>query len=336
MRWEDERYVRVYTRDTAEWLALGWEAQALLVLLLRKADRAGIVQTGKAGARGIVALVGMPPDVGQRALTALLEDGCLREMAGGYVFPNFLAAQEARSTDAHRKREQRARDREKALAGGSVGSLSGLDVEARMSRVSGQQSVTASHHDVTPYGHTASQNVTDVTSAVTGDTRGVTGDVTNVTPYLAVPSRTVPFTASQSAAAADARHDDLPDATEAAHEVCDARPPLILEAQVATAPTRTPSAGEALYSTIEFIRKEECERHGLPFIPSRWAYSRQNKDLGPVAKLPKGHEDKVRFEAAWLAFLADPKALELDEPLSLAFFWKMRSRYEGLGLRGEP
>ena len=32
MRWEDERYVRVYTRDTPGWLSLSFDAQALLFL----------------------------------------------------------------------------------------------------------------------------------------------------------------------------------------------------------------------------------------------------------------------------------------------------------------
>jgi hypothetical protein len=95
MRWADERYVRVYTRDTGEWLALGWEAQALFIFALRKADRAGIVQTGKAGARGLAGMTGVPLEVVERVLPLLLEDGCLRECDGGYIVPNFIAAQEA-------------------------------------------------------------------------------------------------------------------------------------------------------------------------------------------------------------------------------------------------
>lgn len=189
MRWEDERYVRVYTRDTAEWLALGWEGQALLLLLLRKADRAGILQTGKAGVRGVAALAGMPLEVVQRVLPALLDDGCLRTMdGGGYVFPNFLQAQEARSSDAQRKREQRARDREKALAGGASGSRSGLDAEVTMSRAAGQDAGHRSHHAVT----STPDNVTAVTESVTPS---------RTVPYRTEPGRAVPKTSS---AAADA------------------------------------------------------------------------------------------------------------------------------------
>jgi hypothetical protein len=203
MRWEDERYVRVYVRDTAEWLALGWQAQTLLVLLLRKADRAGIVHTGKAGVRGLAALVGMPLDVVTVALPALLEDGCLRGMEGGYVFPNFLLAQEAKSSDAQRKREQRARDRDKALASGSSGSAAGLDIEAAMSRAAGQNSGGASRPAVTPGGHTTSRGVTDVTDLVT-PSRAV--------PCLAVPSQQ-PSAAAEASAGGQASLVSVPATT---------------------------------------------------------------------------------------------------------------------------
>ena len=47
MRWEDENYVRLYTRDTTDWKLLSWEARALFVLLMRKLDRAGILELGR-------------------------------------------------------------------------------------------------------------------------------------------------------------------------------------------------------------------------------------------------------------------------------------------------
>ena len=118
MRWDDERYVRIYTRDTAEWMALSWEARALLVELLRKADRAGFVQTGKLETKGVAGLVRMPLDVVERALDELLEDGCISRVEKGYLFPNFVQAQETRSSPAQRKRDQRERDRDGLAADG--------------------------------------------------------------------------------------------------------------------------------------------------------------------------------------------------------------------------
>jgi hypothetical protein len=102
MRWEDERWVKVYTRDTAEWLALGWEAQALFLLLLRKSDRAGLLHSGRARVRGLAALAGMPLEVVERALPLLLEDGCVQETDKGFLIPNFIAAQ--RSSRGHARR----------------------------------------------------------------------------------------------------------------------------------------------------------------------------------------------------------------------------------------
>lgn len=58
LRWQDERYVRVYTRDTADWLSLSFLAQGLFVLLLRKVDRAGILPLGRQGKKGAVVAIG--------------------------------------------------------------------------------------------------------------------------------------------------------------------------------------------------------------------------------------------------------------------------------------
>jgi hypothetical protein len=118
VRWPDERYVRVYTRNTGEWILLGWEAQALLVLALRQCDRAGILKTGANHARGLAAMVGMPLDVVTRSLPLLLEGDGPPMVARGdsLVVRNFLEAQESPQSDAQRSREFRARDRDRKLA----------------------------------------------------------------------------------------------------------------------------------------------------------------------------------------------------------------------------
>ena len=58
MRWEDERYVRFYTRDTPEFLAMSWLARALFGLIMRKVDRAGILVVGRLGLKGVAVAVG--------------------------------------------------------------------------------------------------------------------------------------------------------------------------------------------------------------------------------------------------------------------------------------
>lgn len=118
MRWSDEKYVRVYTRDTIDWLGLSFEAQGLLALILRKVDRAGLAKLGRHGKRGVAVLVGHPTrwETIAPALEELLSDGCVRIDGDVLVVPNFIEAQEAIQTDAQRKRSQRERDRDIAAA----------------------------------------------------------------------------------------------------------------------------------------------------------------------------------------------------------------------------
>lgn len=176
MDWENERYVRLYTRDTVEWEMLPWQARALFPLLLRKVDRIGYLPLGRHGAKGLAALVKLPPDVVEVGLEGLLEDGCvvkLEDKAGEILFvPNFVPAQEARQSDKARKAKQRELERAKALArsrgvqppddtGRAVTSCD--DMGHRVTdRDQPSRSVTDGHEsgqNVTP-GHTASQSVT--------------------------------------------------------------------------------------------------------------------------------------------------------------------------------
>jgi Meiotically up-regulated gene 113 len=123
MRWEDERYVRLYTRDTASWMAIGWEAQALFMLIMRKVDRAGVLELGKTGTRGLSGLFQMPIDVVERAIVALLEDGCIERVGANLVIPNYIEAQEASMSPNMRQKESRLRRRDMVR--------SGLDPNAR-------------------------------------------------------------------------------------------------------------------------------------------------------------------------------------------------------------
>jgi hypothetical protein len=115
MDWENERYVRVYTRDTIDWVALGWEAQSLFLLLIRKVDRSGVLEIGKHGARGVAGLIGMPAEVVERSLSVLTSDGCVTIRDGLLLMPNFIEAQEAKQSDKQRQKESRDRRRKGAM-----------------------------------------------------------------------------------------------------------------------------------------------------------------------------------------------------------------------------
>jgi hypothetical protein len=154
MRWEDEQFVKVYTRNTATWLALSFDAQSLLLHLLRIVDRAGILTLGKHGRRAVAILLGAQQHWEIRLAPALAEleaDGCVQVSGDTLVIPKFREAQEARQSERARKTAQRERDRAAAVAGGFGGSVTGADIVAQMSR--------AESHVVTPpvtRGHTES------------------------------------------------------------------------------------------------------------------------------------------------------------------------------------
>lgn len=136
MRWEDERYVRLYTRDTVDWLSLSFEAQGLLSLILRKVDRAGVLELGRHGPTGVAVAVGHPHrhEVIVPALQELLDDGCIEIRGDRLIVRNFIEAQEAAQSDAARQRAHRERARDLARAGLTVEHPGGVS-----------QNVTKSH-----------------------------------------------------------------------------------------------------------------------------------------------------------------------------------------------
>lgn len=149
MRWEDERYVRFYTRDTPEFLALSWVARALFGLILRKVDRAGILSVGKLGLKGVAVAIGGPWVEVEAPLAELLADGCLvfDEARVAVLVPNFILAQDAPQSDAARKRASREKARAE-IGGSAFTSEIARQVTNRDSMSS--QNVTKSHTESRP------------------------------------------------------------------------------------------------------------------------------------------------------------------------------------------
>ncbi len=166
MNWPDERYVRVYTRDTTDWLGLSWQAQGLFCLLLRKVDRAGLLDLGKQGNAGLASHIGGPSawrDM-EPALDELLRDGCVEVVGTSLVIRNFIEAQEAKQSDKVRQAESRNRRRD---------------------QVRHESPVPVTNRDI------SSRNVTERHARSQGVTDGHTASQ-SVTPSCAVPNRAVP------------------------------------------------------------------------------------------------------------------------------------------------
>lgn len=123
MNFEDERYVRLFVRDTPSWVSMTWEARAVFPLLLRKVDRMGAIELGATGDEGIdrlAELLRMPVTVTRDGVRDLVKRGTVvtrgRDGSVTLIIPNFTAAQETPKTDAERAKEYRERKRAKKLS----------------------------------------------------------------------------------------------------------------------------------------------------------------------------------------------------------------------------
>jgi len=117
MRFEDEQYVRLYKRDTTTWKMLPWQARCLLPLILRKLDRAGILDLGSDGLEALAVHIEMPLEVVEPGIAALLKRNVLvlRE-DGVLLWPKFIDGQEAKQSDKARQKAARDRARDVAQA----------------------------------------------------------------------------------------------------------------------------------------------------------------------------------------------------------------------------
>lgn len=114
LQWEDERYVRLYTRDTPTWVRLPWQSRFVLMSLLRKLDRKGRLDLGEEGDAALESLAGylmMPLEVVAAGLPPLLRRGVFAQEGPILLMPNFIKAQEARLSDRARQALKRERER---------------------------------------------------------------------------------------------------------------------------------------------------------------------------------------------------------------------------------
>ena len=142
LEWDQERWVKVYVRDSGDFAMLSWDAKALLLMLWRKADPLGVVRSA---ARCLPAFLGHRENATQIAqgLADLEAIGAVEVRPDSLRLLEFVDAQSAVLSDRVRQAAHRER---KAVSGNTIES----------------QNVTESHamsRDVT-HGHAASRDVT--------------------------------------------------------------------------------------------------------------------------------------------------------------------------------
>jgi hypothetical protein len=189
MNWSDERYVRLYTRDSTDWRMWAWQARCVLPLLLRKVDRAGRLDLGKYGLDGLAVMLDIPAEVAEPGIKALLADGCVTQTDSVLVVCNFIEAQEAVASDKQRARWHREKLRTEAM---------GQDAPAESENVTNRDDGITNRDATVTNREEKSRAVTRRHAA----SRGVTPS--RAVPCRAVPSRTEDQTPTESVAGGSA------------------------------------------------------------------------------------------------------------------------------------
>lgn len=109
MKWSSERYARLYTRDTSNWVAGPWQARAVLPLVLRKLDRAGTLDLDDNGLEGLAAMIGLPVEVVDPGMAWWAKKGTLVMVGSVLTMPNYVEAQECVADQALRAKDYRDR-----------------------------------------------------------------------------------------------------------------------------------------------------------------------------------------------------------------------------------
>lgn len=114
MNFEDEEYVRLYTRDTVTMKRIGWEGRTVLWHLMRKVEGSGVLEldAGDDAAEAVAALCDLSEELARTGLERLASRGVTELHGSSLVLVKFVEAQNARRSD--RLRAQDYRDRKRA------------------------------------------------------------------------------------------------------------------------------------------------------------------------------------------------------------------------------
>lgn len=131
MNFEDEPYVRKYTRKTVTSRLLGWQGRAVLDAMLGEFDAAGIFAIRGDAAQCISAVTDIPIEIVRVALGLLIETETWVVTARVITWLNYEEAQNCRRSDRVRQRESRRARSAQSVTDVTIGHSPSQPVTAR-------------------------------------------------------------------------------------------------------------------------------------------------------------------------------------------------------------
>lgn len=113
MKYEDENWIKIYTRDSAGWISLSWQARGVALELARKLPKAtGELSLGRRGLEALAALLRAPWSEIEPWVRELIEDGRLEYDEAAQIIrdPQHADRQNAVASGKTRTADWRARD----------------------------------------------------------------------------------------------------------------------------------------------------------------------------------------------------------------------------------
>ena len=165
MDWANERWVKLYTRNSVEWELLAWQARALLPLLMRRCDASGVIDfPSRVGAtRSIAKYLDVPEDVVAAGLDDLESSETIEIRDCSLLLVNFVEAQEANATPAERQRRKRERAKRKpANTSVTRGHAESRGVTTRESREKEETSTACVRARSNPHAETVGDSMDEV------------------------------------------------------------------------------------------------------------------------------------------------------------------------------
>ncbi len=110
MNWSDEHYVKLYTRESLTWRTWGWEARTTFLHLLKCVDHSGFIETGRMKpAEALAMQLFLPREIVAVGLEQLIASETVEIADHAILIVKFVEAQEAKKSEAQRKRDFRER-----------------------------------------------------------------------------------------------------------------------------------------------------------------------------------------------------------------------------------
>lgn len=115
MNFSEEKWVKLYKRNTVTWRKIGWDARCVFMHLIRVVDSSGVFECTEDIVGDLSTEIEAPLDVTKSGLENLSKYGVVMLLDSKILIPRYIEAQQTPKSDKLRQQEARERKRDGLL-----------------------------------------------------------------------------------------------------------------------------------------------------------------------------------------------------------------------------